>query len=485
MKRINKKRMPSRRTINRRILSTQSHSISPAKQRPKLKLPTLKINKDCRLNLPSWIKEQIQNDEYSGLKWVDEKKGHFLVSWKHASRQGWLEEEDGRLFKDWALYTGVYKPGRDDPNPKQWKANFRCALNASAAITSVKGCGKTNGKDAHRVFKLDKTHGGFVTKRNKGQRLKLNTKILSSSSQSSKSIKTESDGDIIPSPTSSTSSSDSSTSFPTIRDIKSEPMEDQDFPQGCQETTIRLPKNEVDDLEDVKPTLTLNMKDTNRKSSKSSSKKRLDNKEFKSLLERSRLYPPFQQLQRFCQMQSMAMNPAQQYSFPTNNNQQNHSILNSIMYSNLFNNGYNLDTSSGTTSSPWRYSSTQQEDQLRSMHENFEIMLQAANELEASTRRNENVDDDEANDIFKDISMRSCSPVSISSSISTEDLEKLLMETQSNTIEDDDIECYGVKTEAEVSSCITTSADPYLSVTNASTTFSDDIRTSLMSQVDI
>ena len=57
-------------------------------------------------------------------------------------------------------------------------------------------------------------------------------------------------------------------------------MEDTEYPQGCQETSIRLPKREIDDLDDVKPTLTLNMKDTNRKSSKTSSTKKHENSKY-------------------------------------------------------------------------------------------------------------------------------------------------------------------------------------------------------------
>ena len=70
-----------------------------------------KMGKDSRLNLPSWLEEQINNNIFRGLKWLDRNKRTFVVPWKHASRQGWNEEEDPKLFKSWALYTGVYNEG--------------------------------------------------------------------------------------------------------------------------------------------------------------------------------------------------------------------------------------------------------------------------------------------------------------------------------------------------------------------------------------
>lgn len=69
------------------------------------------MGKDCRLNLPSWLEEQINHNTFCGLKWLDKNKRTFVVPWKHASRQGWNEEEDPKLFKSWALYTGVYNEG--------------------------------------------------------------------------------------------------------------------------------------------------------------------------------------------------------------------------------------------------------------------------------------------------------------------------------------------------------------------------------------
>lgn len=44
----------------------------------------------------------------------------------------------------------------DNPSPKTWKANFRCAVNALPDIKPVKGQHNKKGKNACRVFEFSK-----------------------------------------------------------------------------------------------------------------------------------------------------------------------------------------------------------------------------------------------------------------------------------------------------------------------------------------
>lgn len=146
----------------------------------------------ARLSLPCWLEEQISSGRYKGLSWVDRSKREFTVPWKHASRHGWLED-DAALFKAWAVYTRRYREERGDlPDPKKWKANFRCAVNACPDIFAVKSCsGSKRGQNACRVFKFEKNRKSkkYVTPRNPGIRLMQRTRNATSPSLSPTTFK--------------------------------------------------------------------------------------------------------------------------------------------------------------------------------------------------------------------------------------------------------------------------------------------------------
>ena len=81
------------------------------------------------------------------------------IPWKHGSRHGW-SVDDAALFQAWALYTGKYKEGRDIPDPRKWKTNFRCALNALPDIKETRGKSCPRGKDAFKIYRMARPFRG-------------------------------------------------------------------------------------------------------------------------------------------------------------------------------------------------------------------------------------------------------------------------------------------------------------------------------------
>lgn len=53
-----------------------------------------------------------------------------------------------------ALILGRYKPGIDKPDPKTWKANFRCALNSLTDVKELQDKSIKKGHNAFRVYIL-------------------------------------------------------------------------------------------------------------------------------------------------------------------------------------------------------------------------------------------------------------------------------------------------------------------------------------------
>ncbi|XP_061690798.1 interferon regulatory factor 2 [Syngnathoides biaculeatus] len=107
-----------------------------------------------RMRMRPWLEEQINSCQIPGLKWVNKEKRIFQIPWMHAARHGWDLEKDAPLFMRWAMHTGKYQPGKDQPDPKTWKANFRCAMNSLPDIVEVKDKSNKKGTNAFRVYKM-------------------------------------------------------------------------------------------------------------------------------------------------------------------------------------------------------------------------------------------------------------------------------------------------------------------------------------------
>ncbi|XP_074947318.1 interferon regulatory factor 2 isoform X2 [Phalacrocorax aristotelis] len=107
-------------------------------------------NKCCGTNSFVWLcRMSVKSAEA-----VLQEKKIFQIPWMHAARHGWDVEKDAPLFRNWAIHTGKYQSGVDKPDPKTWKANFRCAMNSLPDIEEVKDKSIKKGNNAFRVYRM-------------------------------------------------------------------------------------------------------------------------------------------------------------------------------------------------------------------------------------------------------------------------------------------------------------------------------------------
>ncbi|XP_062567153.1 interferon regulatory factor 2-like isoform X2 [Saccostrea cucullata] len=105
-----------------------------------------------RQKMRPWLQDMLENGGVQGLEWFDKPKDQFKINWKHGSRHGFNTRKDASLFEKYAQHTGRWDP--DDPNPKKWKANFRCALNSLQNVMEIKQLGESKGAHAYRVYQF-------------------------------------------------------------------------------------------------------------------------------------------------------------------------------------------------------------------------------------------------------------------------------------------------------------------------------------------
>ncbi|CAN9501816.1 unnamed protein product [Ophioblennius macclurei] len=138
-----------------------------------------------RMRMRPWLEQMIESQRIPGLTWL-EKPTLFSIPWKHAARHGWEMDKDACLFKEWAVHTGKFSKGMN-PDPKTWKANFRCALNSLPDIQEVKDQSINKGHQAVRVFRMLPSTPKPREKRSKAKETRQKKKILV--------VKTEEDTD--------------------------------------------------------------------------------------------------------------------------------------------------------------------------------------------------------------------------------------------------------------------------------------------------
>ncbi|TFK11024.1 mitotic spindle assembly checkpoint protein MAD1 [Platysternon megacephalum] len=107
-----------------------------------------------RMRMRPWLELQINSNQIPGLVWINKDKMMFQIPWKHAAKHGWDIDKDACLFRSWAIHTGRYKIGEKEPDPKTWKANFRCAMNSLPDIEEVKDKSINKGCSAVRVYRM-------------------------------------------------------------------------------------------------------------------------------------------------------------------------------------------------------------------------------------------------------------------------------------------------------------------------------------------
>uniref|UniRef100_A0A3P8YIU6 IRF tryptophan pentad repeat domain-containing protein n=1 Tax=Esox lucius TaxID=8010 RepID=A0A3P8YIU6_ESOLU len=103
--------------------------------------------------LRCWLVDQINSGRYRGLIWDDDDKTMFRIPWKHAGKQDFRSEEDGAIFKAWAVFKGKLPDG-SNADPASWKTRLRCALNKSPEFQEVNERSQLDISEPYKVYRL-------------------------------------------------------------------------------------------------------------------------------------------------------------------------------------------------------------------------------------------------------------------------------------------------------------------------------------------
>ncbi|XP_078614044.1 interferon regulatory factor 4-like isoform X2 [Branchiostoma floridae x Branchiostoma japonicum] len=107
-----------------------------------------------RQKLIPWLRERVNSGQVPGVGWVDEPRGIVRIQWTRKSQHDYDVDQDGAIFKEWAVHTGRYTEGVDTPDPSRWKTNFRCAMNKSTEADYLRDQSQEQGDSPYRVYRL-------------------------------------------------------------------------------------------------------------------------------------------------------------------------------------------------------------------------------------------------------------------------------------------------------------------------------------------
>ncbi|KAI0231300.1 hypothetical protein LSAT2_018339 [Lamellibrachia satsuma] len=110
---------------------------------------------ESRTLMRQWLIDLIDKDSISGLYWMNDDKTLVHIPWLHASRHTFNTNKDSTLFMEWAIHTGKYVPDKTKPDPKRWKANFRCAINSLSDVNEEPTQSCKKGHNAYKVYRFD------------------------------------------------------------------------------------------------------------------------------------------------------------------------------------------------------------------------------------------------------------------------------------------------------------------------------------------
>ncbi|VDI83262.1 interferon regulatory factor 2 [Mytilus galloprovincialis] len=208
-----------------------------------IKMSSRPIRPVERQRMRPWLENLLNNRSVDGLKWTDQKMKIFEIPWRHGSRHGWNQTKDADLFERWAKHTGRFEKGK--PNPKKWKANFRCALHSLTDVKEVTPRKTDRESKCTRVYQfVDDTK----QKEREGRRPYRRRKL---SSESDISSKYSADSCLTSSPSSTTkytSDDDVSSSSPEYsitRDAKKRKMDEDLTKHSSYKKYTCIEKNDV------------------------------------------------------------------------------------------------------------------------------------------------------------------------------------------------------------------------------------------------